>query len=87
MRRQIIEPLAVRWIWLLFLVFYLFAVPWMFPTGSYKPIIMGFPYWAFVVLLASLGIASLTSFTILRYWNLEELLEDESAKEEGGAKK
>ena len=45
------------------------AVPWYVPPGSFRPLILGLPYWAVVSIAASLLFACWTAFVILRFWD------------------
>ncbi len=55
-------------VWLGFILIYLLAVPWYFPTGSWKPLIMGFPYWGFAVLIATLALSIYYAYVVLYRW-------------------
>ncbi|MEM2498450.1 MAG: hypothetical protein QXR81_08760 [Candidatus Nezhaarchaeales archaeon] len=70
------EPIKKWWIWAVFAIIYLIAVPWYFPTGYVGPIILGFPLWALIVFLDTIALASWTTFVYSKYfsWNVEDFM-------------
>ncbi|CDQ38782.1 hypothetical protein [Virgibacillus salexigens] len=67
------EPIKNWKLWVVFGVLFLLSVPWYFPTGSYKPIILGIPYWAWIILFVSIAFSATITFAIKRLWITEEI--------------
>ncbi len=63
------------WLWLAFL--FIVSVPWYLPVGSYEPIILGVPYWAWIVLFASLALSATVTYAIKKLWVSDESEENE----------
>ena len=57
--------------WLLafiFLLLFIFAVPWYWGEGGEKPLILGMPLWVAVSVGVSFLISCLTAWTAFRTW-------------------
>ncbi len=61
---------------MIFLILIMINVPWFYTEGSYEPIILGFPYWAFVSLLSAAGISAWLVYMMTRLWDMEDLEEE-----------
>jgi hypothetical protein len=72
MSNQKKEPIKNRKIWIILGVITLLIVPWYLPTGSYKPLIFGIPYWALIVIVMSLILSAFLSYVIKHEWQIEE---------------
>ncbi|WP_174614507.1 hypothetical protein [Virgibacillus ihumii] len=66
------EPIKNWKLWVVFGVLFLLSVPWYLPTGSYKPVILGIPYWGWIVLIVSVAFSATITFAIKRLWVTEE---------------
>ncbi|MBS7281327.1 MAG: hypothetical protein KIH09_16035 [Candidatus Freyarchaeota archaeon] len=77
------EPLKKWWIWAVFVIIYLLAVPWYFPTGYVGPIIFGFPLWALIVFLDTITLALWVTFVLRKHfsWNVEDFIKKKVVKE------
>lgn len=69
MKREPRQPIRFGWIWLVYALLYGASIPWYVSSGADVPIWAGLPYWAFISLLAALGIAVFTVFVIRRFWD------------------
>jgi len=65
------EPIRKPWIWIVLVVLVLLSVPWYLPVGTYKPIVWGFPYWAFISLVLTIAIAGFVTWIVNREWDME----------------
>lgn len=74
------EPIKNGKLWIIFGVLFLLSVPWYLPVGSYKPLILGIPYWGWIVLLVSLAFSATITYAIKYLWITEE---DNSESKEG----
>jgi hypothetical protein len=82
MEKSFKEPIRFKWIWVVLAVITLAGVPWYLPKGTIYPIILGFPYWAFISVVSAIVLAVFLTYVINHYWDMEALKED--ADEEGG---
>ncbi|ASN04500.1 hypothetical protein [Virgibacillus necropolis] len=73
------EPIKNGKLWIIFGVLFLLSVPWYLPVGSYKPLILGIPYWGWIVILVSLAFSATITYAIKYLWITEE---DPNMKEE-----
>lgn len=73
------EPIKNWRIWAVFLIIFVFSVPWYLPVGTYEPIIFGFPYWAVIALAMSLLISIFLTYVLNREWQMED---DQEVKED-----
>lgn len=73
------EPIKNGKLWVVFGVLFLLSVPWYLPVGSYKPLILGIPYWGWIVILVSLAFSATITYAIKYLWITEE--EDSNFKE------
>lgn len=62
------EPLAHRWVWVVYALLFATSIPWYLPSGATVAIWFGLPYWVVISLSASLGIAVFTAWVVSRYW-------------------
>lgn len=85
--KDVREPVRIKWIWPVLVVIVLLGVPWYLPQGSLEPIIMGFPYWAFISLVMTIALALFLGYVILNCWNMEVLLDEGSRKTKTGGKR
>lgn len=85
--KDVREPVRIKWIWPVLVVIVLLGVPWYLPQGSLEPIIMGFPYWAFISLVMTIALALFLGYVILNCWNMEVLLDEGSGKTKTGGKR
>ncbi|RCW78241.1 hypothetical protein DER71_1593 [Halanaerobium sp. DL-01] len=78
------EPIKTKWIWVVLAIIILSGVPWYLPEGTYNPIILGFPYWAFISIISAVALAIFLNYVIDKFWNMEVLekkIEEEKEKE------
>lgn len=66
------EPIKHKKIWIVLIVLYVLSVPWYLPKGTYTPIILGIPYWGWIVLGVSLAISITLTYVIKNYWHLSD---------------
>ena len=57
-----------RWAVPLYFTLFVLGVPWYFPEGAVHPVIWGFPAWAAMSLLCSVGLSLVTAYLVLRHW-------------------
>nr|WP_239534139.1 hypothetical protein [Thalassobacillus pellis] len=55
--------------------------PWYFPAGSYQPLFWGIPYWAFIIIGASLLLSAFLSYILKYHWDLAEEEEEKKGAE------
>ncbi|MFW5855972.1 MAG: hypothetical protein ACOCVB_01730 [Bacillota bacterium] len=77
------EPIKFAWIWVVLVIILLIGIPWYLPEGSYSPIILGFPYWAFISVISTVALAVFLNYVIDNYWDMEELEEKIEEEKEG----
>jgi len=65
------EPIKKWWVWIVFIILYILAVPWYFPKGYVGPIIFGFPLWALIVFLVTIALAAWVTFVMAKYFRLD----------------
>jgi len=53
-------------------VIFFLGVPWYLPTGSYKPVILGFPYWGLIVFVMSIILSAFLTYVLKHEWQLED---------------
>ena len=73
------EPRKRAWVWVVYLLILIAAIPWYWPEGYVGPVIMGFPTWVAVSLFCVFLSALWTTFAIHYTWREEE----EEAGQEG----
>lgn len=56
-------------------------VPWYFSVGSYEPLILGLPYWGFIIIIFSVLLCAYLSWLCIHQWNI---VEDEEESDKGG---
>lgn len=66
------EPRRHPWVWLVYAILFVAAVPWYLPAEAASATLFGFPLWVTVSLAASLSVAVFTVFVIERYWSDDE---------------
>ncbi len=79
-KRPVKEPIRKKWIWIVLGLILIGNVPWYFPAGSIEPLILGVPYWAFIVMLFSLVLCGYLSYLCAKQWDIVEE-EEEAGKE------
>lgn len=52
------EPVRSPVVWILFVLLMALITPWYFPDGSFEPLLWGVPYWAWIILAASLALSA-----------------------------
>lgn len=70
--RKIKEPIRKKWIWIVLALILLAGVPWYLPTGTIEPLILGFPYWAFISIVFSVVLSAYLSWLCLTQWHIVE---------------
>ncbi|WP_085994269.1 hypothetical protein [Oceanobacillus senegalensis] len=78
------EPIRKKWIWIVLVFIVLGNVPWYLPAGTFEPLILGIPYWAFIVVLFSIILCGYLSWLCITEWHIVES-EEENEKKEGDA--
>lgn len=81
MEKSFKEPIRFKWVWVVLAIITLASVPWYLPQGTIYPIILGFPYWAFISVVSTIVLAVFMTYVINNYWDMESLVDDD---EEGG---
>lgn len=82
--KQVREPIRIKWIWPVLVAIIVLGVPWYLPQGSYKPIIMGFPYWTFISALLTVALSLFLGYVMTYCWDMESTLEDDSKQQKTG---
>lgn len=65
------EPIKNGKLWIVLGVLFFLSVPWYLPTGSYKPMILGLPYWAWIILLDTLALSITLTIALKKLWITE----------------
>ncbi|MDQ0429509.1 CHASE2 domain-containing sensor protein [Planomicrobium stackebrandtii] len=78
--KPIKEPIRKKWIWIVLVLIVLGNVPWYMPAGSYEPLILGIPYWAWIIVGFSLLLCAYLSWATLKHWNIVEDIEEEEKR-------
>ena len=81
MGKAVKEPIKYPWIWVVLVIIILAGVPWYLPKGTIYPIILGFPYWAFISIVATIVLSAFLVYVMYNYWDMEALIEEEKSKE------
>lgn len=84
--KRVREPITVAWIWAVLAAIVLLSIPWYLPQGTIYPIILGFPYWAFISVVMSVVLAVFLGYVINNWWDMHALIESESDDKEGGSR-
>lgn len=79
--RKVEEPCRTRWIWFVYVLLFVFSVPWYLPGNTPTLIWWGLPAWVVISLVITIGIALFTVFVIGKYWQQEEEDQDELMNE------
>jgi hypothetical protein len=58
--------------WLAYVLLFALSIPWYFPAGSGRPLVLGFPLWCLVSLVCYVLVALLTVRRIERLWEEQE---------------
>lgn len=66
------EPITTLWIWVVFAVLFALINPWYFPDGDYQPLIWGVPYWAWIIIAASLALSGFLHYVLVYHWQIED---------------
>ncbi|GIO24041.1 hypothetical protein [Oceanobacillus sp. J11TS1] len=74
------EPIKNLKIWIVLIILFILSVPWYLPTRSYEPLILGVPYWAWIILGVSLAISIVLTYILKNCLHMAD--EDESWEEE-----
>ncbi|MFC3041157.1 hypothetical protein ACFOGI_12990 [Virgibacillus xinjiangensis] len=75
------EPIRYWKIWVVLFILLSLSVPWYLPAGTYEPLILGVPYWAYIIMGVSLLISITLTYVLDRYWQMtDEEEEDEEWK-------
>jgi len=80
--KEVKEPIRYIWIWVALVVILLISIPWYLPKGTIYPIILGFPYWAFISVVSVICLSAFLVYIMHKYWDMEALMEDEKEPEE-----
>ena len=67
--------------WVAYVVLLVLSVPWYFPAGSGRPILLGFPLWCFVSLACYVLVAALTVWRMDALWTDDLPGEDPTSSE------
>nr|WP_263327267.1 hypothetical protein [Neobacillus sp. Marseille-Q6967] len=78
MNKEIKEPIRKKWIWIGLVLIVLGNVPWYFSKGFVEPYILGFPFWAFIILVFSIILCAYLSWVCMTQW---KIVEDEEEAE------
>ncbi|MBI3948901.1 MAG: hypothetical protein HY314_00360 [Acidobacteria bacterium] len=66
------EPYRRWWIWLVYVLLFAASIPWYLPKGSTPMIWLGLPHWVVISLIATIGMALFTAFSVNRFWREAE---------------
>ncbi|WP_400163081.1 hypothetical protein ACAF76_006315 [Brevibacillus sp. TJ4] len=78
---RIKEPIRKTWIWVVLGLIVLGNVPWYIPESAVEPFILGFPFWAFVIVVFSFVLCAYLSWICTTQWHM---VEDEEEGRQGG---
>jgi len=70
--RQIDEPSAHPWVWIIIGLLFVLSVPWYLPSDRPVALWFGLPYWVVISLSFSFAIAVFTAWVVARYWSDEQ---------------
>ena len=79
--RKVEEPCRKRSIWFVYVLLFVFSVPWYLPGDTPILIWWGLPAWVVISLVITIGVALFTVFVIGKYWQQEEEDQDELMNE------
>ncbi|WP_409252087.1 hypothetical protein V1502_18640 [Bacillus sp. SCS-153A] len=65
------EPIKSKKVWAIIIGIFLLSVPWYLPAGS-SYIIMGAPYWGWIVVIASLAMSAYLTHVLKHEWQIED---------------
>ncbi|WP_110670697.1 hypothetical protein [Salinicola halophilus] len=68
MKRRIREPVKSPVVWIGFILLFALVTPWYFPSGDFRPLLWGVPYWAVIVLGASLALSLFITWVVATQW-------------------
>ncbi|MGJ9460452.1 hypothetical protein [Oceanobacillus sp. CF4.6] len=80
--KSVKEPIRKKWIWVVLVLIVLGNVPWYLPVGTIEPLILGVPYWAFIIVIFSLILCGYLSWLCIKEWNIVEDIEEAEKKED-----
>ncbi len=66
------EPTRHPWIWVVYAVLFVAAIPWYLPSEAASTTWLGFPLWVTLSLAATFAIALFTVYVIGRFWSEDE---------------
>ena len=67
--RQIDDPSAHPWVWIVIGLLFVLSVPWYLPSESPITLWFGLPHWVIISLASSFAIAIFTAWVVTRYWS------------------
>ena len=82
MKKEVKEPIKIKWIWIVLLVISLISVPWYLPKGTIYPIVLGFPFWTFISFVSAVGLSIFLNYVISNCWDMEGAFIENEVKEE-----
>jgi len=68
MKKNISEPVKKPLVWIGFIILFALINPWYFPAGSWSPLLFGIPYWALIILVASLSLSIFITWVVMTQW-------------------
>ncbi|MES1924504.1 hypothetical protein [Salinisphaera sp. T31B1] len=71
MARQSKEPIKRPIVWIVFIAVFALINPWYFTDGAYTPLIWGVPYWAWIILAASLALSVFVTWVVCCHWDMQ----------------
>ena len=67
-----LESIFPKWVWLVYLGFFVFSIPWYLPADIAMQLIGGLPAWLIFSILSVCLAAIFTSWVIRRFWKDED---------------
>ncbi|MGF2618112.1 hypothetical protein FZC84_22180 [Rossellomorea vietnamensis] len=65
------EPIKSKKVWTIIISIFLLSVPWYLPVGS-SYIILGAPYWGWLVVIASLAMSVYLTYVLKHEWEIHD---------------
>lgn len=73
-RIEVKDPMNWR-VWIRFIILYILLVPWYFPKGISRVLVMGIPLWAFMIIFFLVCLVLCIIDVTRNHWDLEAFIE------------
>jgi len=73
-RTEVKDPMNWR-VWIRFIILYILLIPWYFPKGIGRVLVMGIPLWAFAIISFLVCLVLCIIDVTRNHWDLEAFIE------------